>query len=244
MKTPQQIRNEVEKKDYKEVDKWIEECDVDGRMIEFEFFDSDIEDLKNCIKREKLSILTEYDKSIKVLIKDYFDELYGRTNMGMFKKELPDELLSKIGDDSDNSQENLSKDNPAPLDTLRGSKIGDVHSQQEEDELKVNETASINQNKLDVNSPADTFSKEDSEDTCICGHHTKDHSYDPNKLDADLECDICDCKGFRTKEDRSFLGGYAELWDNPEDNRWDKEYNPDLLPETLKNKEEKQDDTL
>jgi len=72
-------------------------------------------------------------------------------------------------------------------------------------------------------SPADTFSKEDSEDTCICGHHTKDHSYDPNKLDADLECDICDCKGFRTKEDRSFLGGYAELWDNPEDNRWDKE---------------------
>ena len=24
-------------------------------------------------------------------------------------------------------------------------------------------------------------------------------------------------------EDRSFLGGYAELWDNPEDNRWDKE---------------------
>ncbi len=42
--------------------------------------------------------------------------------------------------------------------------------------------------------------------------------------------------------DTSFLGGYAELWDNPEDNRWDKEYNPDLLPETLKNKEEKQDE--
>jgi len=75
----------------------------------------------------------------------------------------------------------------------------------------------------DNGSPADIVSKEDSEDICICGHHTKDHSYDPNKLDADLECDICDCKGFRTKEDRSFLGGYTEFWDNPEDNRWDKE---------------------
>ena len=72
-------------------------------------------------------------------------------------------------------------------------------------------------------SSADTFSKEDSENICICGHHTIDHSYDPNKLDADLECDICDCKRFRTKEDRSFLGGYAEFWDNSEDDRWDKE---------------------
>ena len=44
------------------------------------------------------------------------------------------------------------------------------------------------------------------------------------------------------KQDRSFLGGYAEFWDNSEDDRWDKEYNPDLLPETLKNKEEKQDE--
>ena len=40
----------------------------------------------------------------------------------------------------------------------------------------------------------------------------------------------------------SFLGGYAEFRDNKEDDRWDKEYNPDLLPETLKNKEEKQDE--
>ena len=32
----------------------------------------------------------------------------------------------------------------------------------------------------------------------------------------------------------------TEFWDNPEDNRWDKEYNPNLLPETLKNKEERQ----
>jgi hypothetical protein len=75
MKTPQEIKNEVEKKDYKEVDKWIEECDVDGRMIEFEFFDSDIEDLKNCVKREKLSILTEYDKSIKEMIEELKEDI-------------------------------------------------------------------------------------------------------------------------------------------------------------------------
>ena len=46
----------------------------------------------------------------------------------------------------------------------------------------------------------------------------------------------------KDKEVTSFLGGYADIWDNPEDDRWDKEYNPDLLPETLKNKEEKQDE--
>ena len=34
----------------------------------------------------------------------------------------------------------------------------------------------------------------------------------------------------------------TEFWDNPEDDRWDKDYNSDLLPETLKNKEEKQDE--
>lgn len=66
----------------------------------------------------------------------------------------------------------------------------------------------------DNGSPADTFSKEDSKNICICGHHTIDHSYDSNKLDADLECDLecdlCDCKKFKTKEDRSYLGGYAE----------------------------------
>jgi len=98
MKTPQQIRNEVEKKDYKEVDKWIEECDVDGRMIEFEFFDSDIEDLKNCIKREKLSILTEYDKSIKEMIENKMSYVkdspyYHKSTIIVLK-----ELLSKIGD--------------------------------------------------------------------------------------------------------------------------------------------------
>ena len=33
-----------------------------------------------------------------------------------------------------------------------------------------------------------------------------------------------------------------DIWDNPEDDRWDKKYNPDLLPETLKTLEEKQDE--
>lgn len=36
----------------KEINDWIKECDVDGRMITFEFFDSDIKDLKNAVKRE------------------------------------------------------------------------------------------------------------------------------------------------------------------------------------------------
>jgi hypothetical protein len=112
MKSPQQIKEEVEKKDYKEVDKWIEECDVDGRMIEFEFFDSDIEDLKNCIKREKLSILTEYDKSIKEMIEKDIDVSFSNSDKSpdyqkgysdcfwaFYKKKK--ELLSKIGDNSE-----------------------------------------------------------------------------------------------------------------------------------------------
>ena len=94
MKTPQQIKNEVEKGCGKYIGTWKTSqkiiCGCYTNMLEL------------CPKcQAKLSILTEYDKSIKVLIKDYFDELYGRTNMGMFKKELPDELLSKIGDVSE-----------------------------------------------------------------------------------------------------------------------------------------------
>jgi hypothetical protein len=112
-------------------------------------------------------------------------------------EELKEQLQKEIGDDSQQPR----------MKQTRGG------------ELKSDEGL----HSTDNGSPADTFSKEDSEDICICGHHTKDHSYDPNKLDADLECDICNCMGFKTKEDRSFLGGYAEFWDNPEDDRWDKE---------------------
>ena len=32
---------------------------------------------------------------------------------------------------------------------------------------------------------------------CKCGHHTKDHSYNPEDLENNnLECDHCDCKNF------------------------------------------------
>lgn len=29
-----------------------------------------------------------------------------------------------------------------------------------------------------------------------CRHHTNDHSYNPESLDSNLECDKCDCKNF------------------------------------------------
>lgn len=31
---------------------------------------------------------------------------------------------------------------------------------------------------------------------CECGHHTNDHSYDPDNLETNLECDKCDCMNF------------------------------------------------
>lgn len=39
------------------------------------------------------------------------------------------------------------------------------------------------------------------EEICKCGHHTKDHSYDPDTSDSNLECDKCDCKNFEVEED-------------------------------------------
>ena len=36
----------------KNLNEWIKSCDVDSRGIVFEFFDSDIEDLKNAIKKD------------------------------------------------------------------------------------------------------------------------------------------------------------------------------------------------
>ncbi len=41
----------------KEIDEWVKKCDFDGRMCNFEFFDSDIEDLKNAVKREIKNVL-------------------------------------------------------------------------------------------------------------------------------------------------------------------------------------------
>lgn len=35
---------------------------------------------------------------------------------------------------------------------------------------------------------------------CKCGHHTNDHSYNPESLDTYLECDKCGCKDFSQKK--------------------------------------------
>lgn len=40
------------------------------------------------------------------------------------------------------------------------------------------------------------YNKELNEDICKCGHHSKDHSYNPNDTDCNLECDKCNCKNF------------------------------------------------
>ena len=36
---------------------------------------------------------------------------------------------------------------------------------------------------------------------CKCGHHTKDHSYNPEAIDKKLDCDICSCEDFEAKEE-------------------------------------------
>lgn len=33
-------------------------------------------------------------------------------------------------------------------------------------------------------------------DICKCGHHTNDHSYVPDDLTTNLDCDKCDCNNF------------------------------------------------
>jgi hypothetical protein len=45
------------------VDKWIDECDVDGRGIKFEFFDSDIYELKIAIEKDNEKVI----KTIELL---------------------------------------------------------------------------------------------------------------------------------------------------------------------------------
>jgi hypothetical protein len=141
MKTPQQIRNEVEK----EIEDLRQGC---GNKIEDnEEFDLDCgEEIDNpnsesgcsfllceeckekLIKAEaKLSILTEYDKSIKEMIEEFEERLISLLTMDGFgyhpekeqnriiKRDVEEtckrvikELLSKIGD---NSEEELKHDN-------------------------------------------------------------------------------------------------------------------------------------
>lgn len=37
---------------------------------------------------------------------------------------------------------------------------------------------------------------ENNEGICKCGHHSKDHSYDPVLADGKLYCYICECKNY------------------------------------------------
>jgi hypothetical protein len=140
-KTPQQIKNEVEK----EIEEIREGCnkewsDESGDYICGEDFDNPNADsgcsfflCDNCMEKlikaeAKLSILTEYDKSIKEMIdrleKEYREAEIKQKGICPNVKEMTDgalivldrlreELLSKIGDDSDiqkgllfNTQEN------------------------------------------------------------------------------------------------------------------------------------------
>jgi len=78
------------------VDEWIKECDVDGRMISFEFFDSDIEDLKNCIKRDIREERKQAEKEFKELIIE-IEESLEFPDVGLLK------LKEKIGDLNYNS---------------------------------------------------------------------------------------------------------------------------------------------
>ena len=32
---------------------------------------------------------------------------------------------------------------------------------------------------------------------CKCGHHSKDHSYDPMRYDDNLYCDVCECENYK-----------------------------------------------
>lgn len=37
---------------------------------------------------------------------------------------------------------------------------------------------------------------------CECGHHTDDHSYEPKEKNNRLDCDKCDCKDFKLKDEK------------------------------------------
>lgn len=44
--------------------------------------------------------------------------------------------------------------------------------------------------------------EDDEEEICECGHDTKDHSYYPDVSNNNLECDICECKNFKIKNEK------------------------------------------
>ena len=106
MKTPQQIKNEVEKGCGKYIEEEDRDCGHDYDYYEDEKRDYVIKktgfDKWLCLScQAKLSILTEYDKSIKEMIKQAFLNWLEDTTDSPFKIEK--ELLSKIGDNSEHN---------------------------------------------------------------------------------------------------------------------------------------------
>jgi hypothetical protein len=113
MKTPQQIRNEVEKGCGEEI------VTIGTTTYEDEYEDEEANtiycgDYNNelCPKcKAQLSILTEYDKSIKKMIENLDmgvrddwnipEKYFLKEDVAKAFKEMKKELLSKIGDDSE-----------------------------------------------------------------------------------------------------------------------------------------------
>lgn len=114
MKTPQQIKNEVEK----EIEELKEEAEKELIIYkeEKDFFErrKQYSSLQNIIiklreREAKLSILTEYDKSIKEMIEDYFNfqmDYFSRPPTEINKAivlliaNMKQELLSKLNEGS------------------------------------------------------------------------------------------------------------------------------------------------
>lgn len=40
------------------------------------------------------------------------------------------------------------------------------------------------------------YTKQIDKEICVCGHHTRDHSYNTD-FSTNLRCDICDCQEFK-----------------------------------------------
>jgi len=93
MKTPQQIKNEVEKG----CGEYYENTANFGLREYCGLYDGEIKLCPNC--GAKLSILTEYDKAIKEMIELFKDDsIYtGR----IVKFEIKNRMFSKIGDNSE-----------------------------------------------------------------------------------------------------------------------------------------------
>jgi len=136
-----------------------------------------------------------------------------------FEKKI-EELKSKIGLDNED-RFMISKEITYRLIDKTFSNDVEVNSQTEGNSSKRERALEVNRTSLDNSEKelSKPFSKSDGspkekeyiyagiplpkprEDVCICGHHTKDHSYNPNIDDANLECDICSCREFKSKKD-------------------------------------------